>query len=297
MLERHVDIGQHIAAVHERDRLVDMRVGVDILQSHPGAERAQFARDVEKARGDMAVPPRALGVSKVEAIGARVLRDDDQLLDARFDQPLGFAQHVARRARGELPTQARDDAERAAVVAALRDFQIGVVARREAHAFAGDEIDEWIAGRWRCGAHGLHHAFERLRAGDRRDVRESLADGLRLGPHAARHDHLAILIHRLADGREGFGLCAVKKAAGVDDDRVGPGMIARKLIAFGAQPRQDAFAVDERLRAAERNERDARRGVLFRLGNVGHARPLPRRRHDSKGYGADWSAATGRIVS
>ena len=35
MLERHVDIGQHIAAVHERDRLVDMRVGVDILQPAP----------------------------------------------------------------------------------------------------------------------------------------------------------------------------------------------------------------------------------------------------------------------
>ena len=84
MLERHVDIGEHIAAVHQRNRLVDMRIRVDILQSHPGAERAQFARDVEKARGDLAVPPRALGVFKVEAVGARILRDDDQLLTPAF---------------------------------------------------------------------------------------------------------------------------------------------------------------------------------------------------------------------
>ena len=106
MLERHIDVGQHIAAVHERNRFVDMRVRVDILQPDPGAERTQFARDVEEARGDMAVPPWALGVFDVESIGARVLRDDDELLDARFDEPLGFAQHVARRARGEPPAQA-----------------------------------------------------------------------------------------------------------------------------------------------------------------------------------------------
>ena len=186
-------------------------------------------------------------------------------------------------ARGEPSAQARDDAERAAVVAAFRDLEIGVVARRQAHAFAGDEIDERIARRWRCGAHGLHHAFERLRAGDRRDVRESVADRVGLGPHAAGHDHFAILVHRLADGGERFRLGAVEKAAGVDDDRVGAGVAARELVAFGAQARQDALAVDERLRAAKRDERNARRGARFRLGDVGHARQLPRAGGGGKG--------------
>ena len=146
MLEWNVDIGQHIAAVHERDRLVDMRVGVDILQPDPGAERAKLAHDVEKARGDLAVAPRALGVFEVAAIGARVLRDDDELLDARLGEPLGFAQDVARRTRCEAPAQARNDAERAAVVAAFGDLEIGVVARREPNALAGNEIDELVAG-------------------------------------------------------------------------------------------------------------------------------------------------------
>ena len=112
------------------------------------------------------------------------------------------------------------------------------MARREAHAFAGDEIDERIAGRGSRGSHRLHHALERLRAGDCRDVRESVADRVRRGPHAASHDHLAILIHRLADGRERFRFGAVEKAAGVDDDR-SAGMAARARSL--ARRRGDAF--------------------------------------------------------
>ncbi len=56
-----------------------------------------------------------------------------------------------------------------------------------------------------------------------------------------------------------FGLGAVEKAAGVDDDGVGAGVAARQLVAFRAQLRQDPLAVDQRLRAAERNEGNARR--------------------------------------
>ena len=76
----------------------------------------------------------------------------------------------------------------------------------------------------------------------------------------------------IAASNSAFG--AVEKAAGVDDDRVGPGVIARKLVAFGAQPRQNAFAVDERLRAAERNERNARRGVSRAFWFCVHRLPL-----------------------
>ena len=140
------------------------------------------------------------------------------------------------------------------------------MARREPHAFAGDEIDERIVRRRRGRAHRLHHALEGLRAGDRRDVRERVTDRVGLGAHAAGDDDAAVLVHRLADRGERFLFCAVEKAAGVDDDRVGAGVAARKLIALGAQPRKDALAVDERLRAAERDEGDARRGAALGLG-------------------------------
>ena len=136
VLERHVDIGQHIAAVHQLDDLVDMRIGVDIVQAHPGAERAEFAR---RSRKRAATSRSRQGSRRIEvaAVGAGVLRNDDELLDAGLDQLFGFAQHVARRARDEVAAQFRNDAEGAAVVAALGDLEIGVVARRQLDALPG----------------------------------------------------------------------------------------------------------------------------------------------------------------
>ena len=46
-----------------------------------------------------------------------------------------------------------------------------------------------------------------------------------------------------------------------------PCMLARQLIAFRAKARDDAFAVDQRLGAAERDETDLWRGAIrFRVG-------------------------------
>src|SRR5580704_6376774 len=50
---------------------------------------------------------------------------------------------------------------------------------------------------------------------------------------------------------------AVEEAAGIDDGEVGAGMVARQLVALGAQPGDDALGIDQCLRAAERNEGNA----------------------------------------
>ena len=128
--------------------------------------------------------------------------------------------------------------------------------------------------------HGLDHALVLLRTGDREDPGVTSGDLLRLGAHAAGHDHLAVLVERLADGSERFRLGAVEKAAGVDDREVGTGMGTNKFIALRAQAGHDALAVDQRLRAAERDEahsRRARRGM-----SVFHGEGLPERAVGSK---------------
>ncbi|CLA17435.1 Uncharacterised protein [Mycobacterium tuberculosis] len=43
MLERDVEIRQHLALGHQADDFIDMRVGVNVLQPHPCAEFAEFA--------------------------------------------------------------------------------------------------------------------------------------------------------------------------------------------------------------------------------------------------------------
>ncbi len=116
--------------------------------------------------------------------------------------------------------------------------------------------------------HRLQHALVLLRPGDRQDIRIGLADRFRLGAHAAGDDHLAVLGHGLADGAERLGLGAVEEAAGVDDDEVGAVVLARKLIAFGAQAGDDPFRIHQRLGAPKRYEADNRRAALFHRLNV-----------------------------
>ena len=165
------------------------------------------------------------------------------------------------------------------------------MARRELDALLGHEIEKRVMARRGGGVDGLDHALIGLRAGDRQNVGEALGDRLRLGAHAAGDDDLAILLQRRADRLQRLGLGAVQKAAGVHDHDIGPRMGARKLIAFGAQARENALAVDERLGAAERDEGDARRlfGGRGRVGgDVLHGRRLAMAR-------APWQSPPARI--
>ena len=128
VLKRHVEIGQHLAVRHQRDDLVDVRVGIDVVQPHPDAELAERASEIEEFRPQLAALPLARGIPDVDAVGRGILGDDQQLLHPGGDQPLGFAQNVGGRARDQVAAQPRDDAEGAAVVAAFGNLQIGVVA-------------------------------------------------------------------------------------------------------------------------------------------------------------------------
>ena len=114
--------------------------------------------------------------------------------------------------------------------------------------------------------HRRDDALVGLRPGDREHVREALADLFGLGAHAAGDDDLAVLGHRLADGVKRLGLGAVEEAAGVDDHDVGAVVLARQLVAFRAQLRDDALGIDQRLRAAERHEGDLGRRAGRRHG-------------------------------
>ena len=118
--------------------------------------------------------------------------------------------------------------------------------------------------------HGLEHALVLLRAGDGEHAGMHGRDLFRLRAHAAGDDDLAVFGHGGADGVERFRLGAVEKAAGIDDGEIGAGMLARKFIALGAQPRDDALGIDQRLGAAERNEGNAGSAVHLR-GFIGSA--------------------------
>ena len=144
MLEGDVEVGQHLALGHQRQHVVDMRIGIHIVHAHPDAELAQPARQVEEARFVLGAAEGGGLVAQVHAIGAGVLRDHQQFLDAGSHQPLGLGQHLVDGARGQQAAQRRDDAEAALVVAALGNLQVGIMARREPDALRRHQIDEGI---------------------------------------------------------------------------------------------------------------------------------------------------------
>ena len=63
MLERNVEIGQHLALGHQRNHVVDMRVGIDVVQPHPDAEFAERACEIDEFRA--ARRGRAIGSPRI----------------------------------------------------------------------------------------------------------------------------------------------------------------------------------------------------------------------------------------
>jgi hypothetical protein len=98
--------------------------------------------------------------------------------------------------------------------------------------------------------HRLHDAGDVLRAGDGEHRRMRVPYLAFLCAQAPGDDHLAVAGERLADGAERLLDRGVDEAAGVDDDEVGAGVVGRGGVALGAQLREDALRVDERLGAA-----------------------------------------------
>ena len=202
------------------------------MQAHPNAEARKRLAQLGEPRLDGRAAPSAFRIFQVHAIGARVLADDQQLLDALGRERFRFRQHIARLAARKLPAQGRNDAERAAVVAALGDFQIGVMRRRQAQAGARHKLQE---GRVRGGGRGVdrvHDGVVLMRAGHGEHVGERLADALVLDAEAAGDDHAAIFRHRLADRFEAFGLGAVEKSTGVHHHDIGAVVAWRNRIAL-----------------------------------------------------------------
>ena len=72
------------------------------------------------------------------------------------------------------------------------------------------------------------------------------------------HDDPAVLGNCFADCRERLLARAVNEATGVDDHDVGAAMVRRRCIAFCTKPSQDPLGIDERFRAAQAHESDAR---------------------------------------
>ena len=256
VLERDVEIGQDQPVGHQRHQIAHMRIGVDVMQPHPGPQPAQFARKVSDMGADLAVFPGAGVMLAVQAVGRGILADHQQFLHPRLDQLFRLAQHGMGGAALQAAAHIGDDAEPAPVIAAFGNLQIAVMARGQGDGRGRQQVDEGIGGGRHGGVDGIQHLFVLMRAGDGQDAGMRAGDVFGVRPQAAGDDHPAILAQRLAYGIQAFGLGAVKETAGVHDHRIGALIIGADRIAFGAQAGQDAFRVHQRLGAAQADHAD-----------------------------------------
>ena len=199
---------------------------------------------------------------EIDAVAARILRDDDELFHAALRQILRFFHELFHRAAAVPAAELRDDAERAVVVAALRDAQIRVVLGRGQNALGLGQVRVDVA-----------ELRDHLAGEDFPDRRNDVIIRAR-AKHAVYLRHFLHDLHLIALGKtsghkdlpdsiflfelahrqnvvDGFRLCVFNKAAGVDDHQIRAVRVGQNLIARHAQQKQHLLGVDLIFGAAE----------------------------------------------
>ncbi|MND87656.1 hypothetical protein D3C80_796630 [compost metagenome] len=266
MLQRYVQVGQYLAIAHQRDDVIHVRVGVDVVQAHPDVELGQLLAQGHHAGLDRHAVVETGAVLDVHAVGGGVLGDDQDLLHAGLFQALGLGQYLADGTAHQIPAHGGDDAEGAAVVAALGDLQIGVVARGQLDAVGRHQAGEGVVGRLRhVFVDVAQHLFIGVGAGDLEHLGVDLADLVLFGAEAAGDYHLAVFGQGLADGFQRLLYRAVDEAAGVDHHQLRIVIAGHHIVPFGTQLGQDALGIDQVFGATQGDE--SYFGGLFCVGH------------------------------
>ena len=183
-----------------------MRIGVDIMQPDPRSEIAQFPRQIGHMGANLPSVQHRTRMPDIDTIGRGILTDHQQFPGACRNQLFRLPDHRIGRTADQIAPDARDDAELAAVVAALRYLQIAVMARRQLQPGLRHQIE--IGGRdRRCGGvDGGDHGLILLRPAYGEHGRVRRPDHIGLMAKAARNNDAAIFGNRLANRRQTFGL-------------------------------------------------------------------------------------------
>ena len=267
VLERDIQVFDDLwLACNHVHQLVRDLVGVEVVQAHPGK--------VHLAQPAQQFGQQALVLRQVKPVFRDVLRNDDQLFDARIRQTARFFEQRVHFARAVGPAQLGDDAVAAAVGTALRDFEIRGVGRGEPVAAALERGSGHIRHVSRLvpaerGIGRVHNVLIAARAAQRVDLGQFGFHFLRIALHQTAGDHKALhpagllVLRHVEDGLDGLALGGLDKPAGVDHAHVGLGHVLGNLPARRAQQGEHVLAVHQVFGAAERNQSYFRHGILL----------------------------------
>ncbi len=198
-----------------------------------------------------------------------VLRDQDELFGAAGDERARFGADRFGAAAAELPAQRRDDAERARVIAAFGDLEIGGGARRRDQARQeivlglGFEVEPDRSAPGLDVVEQLGDARIRPGADDAVDLRNQTLQLLAVTLRQTTGDDqllsASLACGVLEDHLRGFGLGRIDEGARVDHHGIGLTRLGLKPPAGRAEFGEHHLGIDEILRTAQADERDATR--------------------------------------
>ena len=258
MLKRDIQIGQNFTLGHQRNDLVHVGVRVDVVQADPDAKLPQGLTQFLHAAFERPAIPEAGTVFDINSIGTGILGDHQQLTYTRPGQAFGFFHHVADRAADQIAAHIRDDAKAATVIAALRDFQVGVVAGGELHTLGWNQVDVRVV--YRRVGHKLMDGADDLFVGGGTGNTEHLGMLLHNGlcvstfSHTAGDNHFAILTDGLTDRIQGFLLCAIDKSAGIYHNHLGIFIAGYDIVSVHFQLGEYALGVNQGFGTAQTDE-------------------------------------------
>lgn len=85
MLKRNIQIRQNFAFCHQFHHLINLRIGVNIMQTDPHSEFTQFARQIDETCLDrLTLIGKVDLVAAVNTVGRSVLANDHEFTHARL---------------------------------------------------------------------------------------------------------------------------------------------------------------------------------------------------------------------
>ena len=263
MLERDVEVFDELRLRREHvDQLFADGFRVEVVNADPVE-----AIDLTKLAQQLRQLPRTV---EVFAIAAGVLRDDDQFLHAVLGERLGLGDQLLHLPAAVMAAQLRNDAERAIVVTALGDLEIGILLRRRQDAArlvqrGADVVEALIFLPVQDLLRRVDNVVIRARAEHTVDLRHLVHDLLLIALGQTAGDEnlpdTALLFER-AHGQnvvDGLFLGRIDETAGVDDHQLHPIGVRQNFISGLPQQIEHLLGVDLIFGTTERDHADRMR--------------------------------------
>ena len=131
VLERNVEVRKDLAFSHQGNDFIDRRIRVHVVRAYPNAEFAEFLKqDLNVGLNGSAADEIQL-VFHILTVGCRILCNHKQFFDAALDEIRSLTDYRANRTRNQRAPQRRNNTERAVMVTALCDLEVGVMLWRQ----------------------------------------------------------------------------------------------------------------------------------------------------------------------